>query len=61
MMARELKRLAAIALYASVLLAARNNAGPPPSFYKDVLPILQQHCQSCHRAGEPTPMPLLDF
>ena len=60
-MARELKRLAAIALYASVLLAARNNAGPPPSFYKDVLPILQPHCQSCHRAGEPTPMLLLDF
>lgn len=32
-----------------------------PSFYKDVLPILQQHCQSCHRPGEPVPMPLLDY
>jgi hypothetical protein len=29
-----------------------------PTFYKDVLPILQQHCQSCHRAGEMAPMPL---
>ncbi len=27
-------------------------------FYKDVLPILQDHCQSCHRAGEMAPMPL---
>ena len=28
------------------------------TFYKDVLPILQTHCQSCHRAGEIAPMPL---
>jgi hypothetical protein len=25
---------------------------PAPTFYRDVLPILQQHCQSCHRPGE---------
>jgi Copper type II ascorbate-dependent monooxygenase, C-terminal domain len=31
---------------------------PPPTFYKDVLPILQDHCQNCHRAGEVAPMPL---
>jgi len=24
----------------------------PPTFYRDILPILQQHCQSCHRPGE---------
>ncbi len=29
-----------------------------PTFYKDVLPILQDHCQSCHRKGEVAPMPL---
>jgi hypothetical protein len=28
-----------------------------PTFYRDVLPILQQHCQSCHRAGGIAPMP----
>lgn len=28
-----------------------------PTFYKDVLPILQNHCQSCHRVGEVAPMP----
>jgi hypothetical protein len=27
-----------------------------PTFYRDVLPILRQHCQSCHRAGEIAPM-----
>ncbi len=29
-----------------------------PTFYKDVLPILQQRCQNCHRTGEMAPMPL---
>jgi hypothetical protein len=28
-----------------------------PSFYHDVLPILEQRCQSCHRSGEMAPMP----
>jgi hypothetical protein len=32
-----------------------------PTFYRDVLPILQQHCQSCHRAGEIGPMPLTTY
>ena len=26
------------------------------SFYRDVLPILQDHCQACHRPGEVGPM-----
>ena len=34
---------------------------PAPTFYKDVLPILQEHCQSCHRAGEVAPMPLVSY
>jgi len=32
-----------------------------PTFYRDVLPILQQHCQECHRPGEAGPMPLMTF
>ena len=34
---------------------------PSPTFYKDVLPILQDHCQSCHRPGEVAPMPLVTY
>ena len=34
---------------------------PPATFYRDVLPILQQHCQSCHRPGEIAPFPLLTY
>ncbi|HKV28540.1 MAG TPA: hypothetical protein VJN90_09755 [Candidatus Acidoferrales bacterium] len=33
----------------------------PPTFYKNVEPILQQHCQACHRTGEIAPMPLLTY
>jgi hypothetical protein len=32
-----------------------------PTFYKDVLPIIQDHCQSCHRPGEAAPMPLVTY
>lgn len=44
---------------------AAQSAGPtpsePPTFYRDVLPILQSHCQNCHRPGEAAPMPLLTY
>ncbi len=32
-----------------------------PTFNKDVLPILQKHCQECHRTGEIAPMSLLTY
>lgn len=32
-----------------------------PAFTKDVLPILQQNCQSCHRPGEIAPMSFLTY
>lgn len=31
------------------------------TFTKDVLPVLQKHCQECHRSGEIGPMPLLSY
>lgn len=32
-----------------------------PTFYRDILPILQKHCQSCHRAGGLAPMPFESY
>jgi hypothetical protein len=32
-----------------------------PAFYKEILPILQDHCQNCHRAGEAAPMSLVTY
>jgi hypothetical protein len=31
------------------------------TFFRDVLPILQNHCQECHRPGEMAPMPLRTY
>jgi hypothetical protein len=33
----------------------------PVTFYRDVLPILQKNCQSCHRPGEVAPMSFLTY
>jgi hypothetical protein len=44
------------------ILAGQNQApASSPTFYRDVLPILQKHCQVCHRAGEIAPMPLVTY
>ncbi|HWY88992.1 MAG TPA: cytochrome c, partial [Gemmataceae bacterium] len=49
---------------AGLILAAGALAATTTSqvtFNKDVLPILQKDCQSCHRPGEIGPMPLLTY
>jgi hypothetical protein len=49
-------------LIANVPTAAAADAQPAaPTFYKDVLPILQQHCQVCHRPGEIAPLPFVTY
>src|SRR5271163_4559567 len=47
---RDIPRVAAVAV--------DTNA---PTFYRDVLPILTQHCQSCHRPGEIGSLPLMTY
>ncbi len=37
------------------------SAAPSVTFHKDVEPILQEHCQECHRPGEIGPMALLTY
>jgi mono/diheme cytochrome c family protein len=32
-----------------------------PTFYRDVLPLLQDHCQACHRAGGIAPMAFQNY
>ncbi len=38
-------------------LAQNASTTNQPTFYRDVLPILERHCQSCHRSGGIAPMP----
>src|SRR5262249_49633085 len=49
-------RLGAFGLCVSLSVSAA-----PPTFHKEIEPILQLHCQGCHRPGEAGPMPLLTF
>jgi hypothetical protein len=49
------------------MLAAASGRAPtlaqnaPVTFSRDVLPILQENCQSCHRPGQMAPMSLLTY
>src|SRR3970040_1351140 len=54
-------RTCLIAVVGSLLGASTLAAADAPTFYKDVLPILQANCQSCHRPGEVAPMSLLTY
>jgi hypothetical protein len=64
-----LKASAFCAALLAISVALSSASSPPrqnaslsaPTFYKNVLPILQQHCQACHRAGEIAPMPLVTY
>jgi len=44
-----------------VAAIANEEPGRVVTFYKDVLPILQKNCQSCHRPGQIGPMSLLTY
>ena len=54
-------------ILASVLTVAAAFAAPPAkgtasvTFNKDVLPIVQNRCQGCHRPGEIGPMSFLTY
>jgi hypothetical protein len=54
-------RTCLIAVAGSLLCASTLSAADAPTFYKDVLPILQANCQTCHRPGEVAPMSLLTY
>lgn len=49
------------AMAASVQTVAQESKSATVTFNKDVLPVLQKNCQTCHRSGEIAPMPLLTY
>jgi hypothetical protein len=40
---------------------ASSSPAPAVTFNKEVLPILQKNCQTCHRPGETVPMSLINY
>ena len=57
------RRLAGVLLAAGGLAAAPAAAQPaePPTFTRDIAPILQRSCQKCHRPDSLAPMPLITY
>lgn len=54
-------RLFVLAGVLGAMVGAVAPAATSVTFNKDVLPILQKNCQSCHRPGEVAPMSLLNY
>jgi hypothetical protein len=52
-------RVLSLGLACAALSAAASTS--QVTFYKDVLPVLQKNCQSCHRPGEAAPMSFLTY
>jgi len=54
--------LAGLAVAATAMAADVSSSAPSAvTFAKDVLPLLQQNCQTCHRPGQVAPMSLLTY
>src|ERR1700693_4833788 len=56
-----LKILSAAMLCLAAQARPQEPGNPPPTFTKDVAPILQKHCQTCHRPGEAAPFSMLTY
>jgi hypothetical protein len=65
MKAGDMKPVVAIGVFALVVagsaFAAESGAGQTPTFSKDVAPILNSRCLTCHRPGEAAPMSFMSY
>jgi hypothetical protein len=55
------RRLALTAVAVVLLFSGAAPAQEPPTFSNEVVRILQSRCQTCHRAGEHAPFPLITY
>ncbi|MBN8733814.1 MAG: hypothetical protein J0L64_24980, partial [Acidobacteria bacterium] len=54
-------RAAIAGAIALTLAAAAHVAAAPPTFHRDIQPIFQRRCQTCHRPGEIGPFALISY
>jgi len=55
------KRIYLIGLWLGMTVTVSATIGGTVTYYRDVLPILQNHCQSCHRPGHLAPMSFMTY
>src|SRR5262245_53999609 len=53
--------LAIVAAAVAATITTKADTTASVTFTKDVLPVLQKNCQSCHRPGQIAPMSLLTY
>lgn len=51
----------ATGITATMSLLAQTQHRSTPTFAKDVAPLLQRNCQTCHRPGQAAPFSLLTY
>src|SRR5690349_19725395 len=61
MLARNGSLLCLLAFAANAAETSKTDNSKPVTFSKDVAPIFQRSCQSCHHAGTSAPMPLMTY
>ncbi len=54
-------KLCCVALITAAGAIAADLSPAPVTFHKDVLPVLQKNCQTCHRPGQAAPMSFLTY
>src|SRR5215469_9238981 len=50
-----------VLLAPTIFAQSRTEKAGSTTFYKDVIPILEERCQVCHRPGEIAPFPLVTY
>ena len=56
-----MKRMCLIGLWLGMAGSVAATIGGAVTYYRDVLPILQNHCQSCHRPGHMAPISFMTY
>lgn len=56
-----MKRACLMSLFLGMAATAPATITATVTYYRDVVPILQNHCQSCHRHGQVAPMSFLTY
>ena len=56
-----MKRTCLIGFWLGTAAIASATVGGTVTYYRDVLPVLQNHCQSCHRPGHMAPMSFMTY
>ena len=54
-------RVHLLCILGAITLAKAGTVSSSVTFYKDVLPVLQKNCQTCHRPGEIAPASFLSY